>query len=85
MLGTLGYSPEHDFKRLTQLLIKGELMKVYLQFDQTTNKWSIHYGEWMYTFTSGHPSKMYNELMALGSEAPDAVMPFINMFGRPNA
>ena len=61
-------------------------MPISLTYDPATNRWTLTYGEWSYTFRAqGYGgslrSDMRDEMAALGVELPDAAIAIMDLMG----
>jgi hypothetical protein len=55
---------------------------LHLYFNQQSSRWVAEYGDWFHVFNSSIPSRMLDEIYALGAEAPDALIPLIDLLAR---
>lgn len=56
-------------------------MKISLEFDPATGRWTMVYGMWSHEFRATTRKGMYDEIMSLGVDMPDAAVACLTLLG----
>lgn len=56
-------------------------MKISLEFDPATGRWTMVYGMWSHEFRATKRSAMYDEIMRMGADMPDGAVACLSLLG----